>query len=260
MATATAVAVAVRGEPRKQRRQDDRAETRMGRATDTGGNEQRGRREEQRGEQGKRSKQRRIQHHQQISHDQQVLEYKHSVQNPHETRTGATTRGGDSTAMDRIGGDHVSKRNKGTCAQSLKPEHLRCFASAPFSSSTVGKVKLEPKWLRSCCCCLGHDLMCVYGHSTPVTATQSLRLLGGRSPGSRDSRRPRHLPSPRRRRTLHRRGLQKTQLAQTSDSWESLQIQGASRRNCPNFHMKLFSNRSIYCAYFSSSEGEQDEE
>ena len=33
--------------------------------------------------------------------------------------------------------------------------------------------------------------MC-YGHSTPVTATHSLRLIGGRSPGSQDSRRPRH--------------------------------------------------------------------
>ena len=116
------------------------------------------------------------------------------------------------------------------------------------SNSLVVAVVWDTTW----CVC--------YGHSTPVIAAQSLRLIGGRSPGSQDSRRPRHLPSPRRRRTLHRRGLRKTQLAQTSDSWESLQIQGARRKNCPNFHMKLFGNRSIYCAYFSSSYGEQDEE
>ena len=87
MAIATAVAVAVRREPRWQRQRDDRAEPRLGRASVVGGNEQRGRREEQRGKQGKRGEQRRIQrrkHHLQISHDRPVqqvliLEGKHSV-------------------------------------------------------------------------------------------------------------------------------------------------------------------------------------
>ena len=39
----------------------------------------------------------------------------------------------------------------------------------------------------------------VYGHKEQRRCNESLRLIGGRSPGSRDSRRPRHLPRPRRR-------------------------------------------------------------
>ena len=31
------------------------------------------------------------------------------------------------------------------------------------------------------------------------------------------------------------------------------QIQGVHRENCPDFQVKLLSNRSIYCAYFSRS-------
>ena len=94
----------------------------------------------------------------------------------------------------------------------------------------------------------GTRLDVCYGHSTPVTATQSLRLIGGRSPGSQDSRRPRHPLSPRRRRTLHRRGLQKLNSRKLRTAGKVCRYRGLAGENCPNFHMKLFSNRSIYCA------------
>ena len=59
-----------------------------------------------------------------------------------------------------------------------------------------------------CCCCLGHDLMCM------VTSHRSLQRTVPETYWCQvtwESRLPatRHTPSPRRRRTLHRRGLQK---------------------------------------------------
>ena len=45
-------------------------------------------------------------------------------------------------------------------------------------------------------------------------------------------------------------GTRRPQLAESADS---CQIQGAHRENCPDFQVKLLSNRSIYCAYFSKS-------
>ena len=53
------------------------------------------------------------------------------------------------------------------------------------------------------------DVSTVCMSTAVMTMQQSLRPIGGRSPGSRDSGGPRHLPSPRRRRTLRRRGLPK---------------------------------------------------
>ena len=45
-------------------------------------------------------------------------------------------------------------------------------------------------WVRTCCFC------CVCSHH-PGMHRQSLRQIGGRSPGSQDSRRPRHTPVPK---------------------------------------------------------------
>ena len=84
--------------------------------------------------------------------------------------------------------------------------------------------------------------MCMY---TPHRSLQqSLRLIGGRSPGSRDSRRPRHLPS----RVKHRK---KTTLQQHLNSEHKLQYKG---------HVEILSKFQYQarqpkhiCAHFSSS-------
>ena len=60
------------------------------------------------------------------------------------------------------------------------------------------------------CGCSRRGLECdvIWPHTTLSFSEKTNSSCGG-SPGSRDSQRPRHLPSPRRRRPLRRRGLQK---------------------------------------------------
>ena len=46
-----------------------------------------------------------------------------------------------------------------------------CFNSTECGVEAPRLLKRSLTRLYCCCCCLGHDLMCVYGHSTRVTAT-----------------------------------------------------------------------------------------
>ena len=70
------------------------------------------------------------------------------------------------------------------------------------------------------------------------------------SPGSRDSRRPRHPPSPRQRRTLRHRGLQKL-------DWRKLRTaeKSAKYKPCETAHQQP---KHLLCILLQSTWGEQD--
>ena len=86
---------------------------------------------------------------------------------------------------------------------------------------------------------------------TTTWRCKSLRLIGGKSRERLDSRRPRHPPSPRQRRTLRRRGLPKNPLAQCADCEKYCKkYKGARRKNCPDFHVKL-QPKNLLCTLLS---------
>ena len=101
-----------------------------------------------------------------------------------------------------------------------------CFNS-PECGGGSSPVKTEPPQIFFCC--LGHDLMCVYGHSTPVTATVTETnwwqvTWESRLPATSPP------PEPSTKNSSSSRAP-KTQLAEPADSWEICKIQGARWRN-----------------------------
>ena len=86
-----------------------------------------------------------------------------------------------------------------TCSHHAR-KHLSRYSCASLVPLGM-KWGLYLCWEEYCACCgllllfRRRVAMCnVYGLATTVNATQSLRLVGGSSPGSQDSGRPRHLP------------------------------------------------------------------
>ena len=98
--------------------------------------------------------------------------------------------------------------------------------------------------------------MCLITRHNGQCRTQSLRLIGDGSPGSRDSQRPRH-PRALDDEELFIVERSKNSTSGTCRQLRILQNTRGAYENCPKFHVKLLiSNRSIYCAYFSSSQEE----
>ena len=75
-----------------------------------------------------------------------------------------------------------------------------------------------------CCvgCCFGDDLMFVWSRHNDQCNTQSRSLVGAKSPGSQDSRRPRHPLSPRAFTSVSARGLKKSVLKERPDGEKCL--------------------------------------